>query len=370
MQVILREDFARGTQNHTVNRDLGIIYRVKVLGRKSPNSHGVQGVSGGTEYTLEALEGAIGLYEGIAVNADHPPREKPSKDRSAYDRLGRLINVRIEENELYADLQLLKSHPLAERLFEAAEKMPDAFGLSHNALGRGEIRNGIYFVVEIPEVRSVDVVADAGSTQSLFESRYMTKTLKELIESCKAPSKPKLLAALLELGDDYGAMPVEEPAPEVVGDWKADLVAAIGKLVASEDPADHDMAKKIMTMLKPGGAATTTEADEKPGGKKEEEKEEEEKMESLQRELDRLKNKDAVRELCEAEQFTPSKPQFKALLNLCEADRKELVKELREISKPKLGVRSVGAHQLSESRKEENNDVPKDADGLLAAITR
>lgn len=153
-----------------VNRAGGVIHGVKVIGRYSPNSHKEEGVTKGTEYTLEALERARPLYENASVNVDHPPRDTPNKERSAHDRLGKLRNVRLESDGLYADLHLLLKHPLAEAVLEAAERMPDAFGLSHNAKGAGQVVNGCYVINDIPLVRSVDVVADAATNKSLFES--------------------------------------------------------------------------------------------------------------------------------------------------------------------------------------------------------
>ena len=68
---------------------------------------------------------------------------------------------------------------MAERICEAAERMPDVFGLSHNAGGDGDYdKNGIFVVSNIVEVRHVDLVADPATTKSLQESRQ-TKPLKE-----------------------------------------------------------------------------------------------------------------------------------------------------------------------------------------------
>lgn len=173
----LRED-ARGSNPMRVDRAAGVIYGVKVLGRTSPNSHGVPGVES-TEYTPEAITAACALYEGVNVNANHPDRDKPGADRDMNDRIGWLSNCRVVEGELFADLNLLLTDDRSAKLFEAAERRPQLFGLSHNALGRGEVRGTKYVITEIPEVRSVDVVADAGTVNSLFESQQMTTPLRE-----------------------------------------------------------------------------------------------------------------------------------------------------------------------------------------------
>ena len=88
----LREDFARGLGTlpkgmERVDRVNGIIRKVKLCGLESPNKHDVEGVSG-TEYLSQALAEALSMYEGALCNVNHPDRDKPNKDRSAYDRFG------------------------------------------------------------------------------------------------------------------------------------------------------------------------------------------------------------------------------------------------------------------------------------------
>jgi len=162
--------------NLKVDRKNGIIRGVKILGLVSEN---------GRRYTPNAVRDAIGMYEGIRVNIDHP--EKPDDIRSAEARFGKLINVHFVEGEgLYGDLEFLRSHPMAERICEAAERMPDAFGLSHNAQGEGdENKDGIFVVSKIVEVRHVDVVADPATTKSLSEARKMPYKMREEEEEIK-----------------------------------------------------------------------------------------------------------------------------------------------------------------------------------------
>jgi hypothetical protein len=113
------------------------------------------------------------MYEGVNVNIDHPDGG-PDEQRSAWDRIGFLKNVKFVEGKgLYGDLHLLPSHPFTERILEAAEKMPQIYGLSHNAKGEGfEDKKTKKFVVnKVAEVRHVDLVADPATTHSLAESK-------------------------------------------------------------------------------------------------------------------------------------------------------------------------------------------------------
>ena len=144
-----------------VDREAGVLRGVKVLGRVSRN---------GRRYTDAALKQALRLYEGARVNINHPDRQRPSVDRAVVDRFGVLRKVQIREDGIYADLHYLRRHPLAEMIAEAAERLPDALGLSHNAEGRTSRRSDAEIVEEITRVISVDLVSDPASTGGLFES--------------------------------------------------------------------------------------------------------------------------------------------------------------------------------------------------------
>jgi hypothetical protein len=148
-----------------IDREAGVIRGVKIIGPHSLNKR---------KYPPAVLQRARGFYEGRAVNIDHP--DKPTGARSVNDRLGWLSNVRMVDSSLIGDLNLLKSDPRSARVFEAAERRPSLFGLSHNADGRVR-RDGEGVVVEeIVGVKSVDLVCDPASTQSLFESTSATAT--------------------------------------------------------------------------------------------------------------------------------------------------------------------------------------------------
>lgn len=388
LTVRLRESFASG-QAARVDRQNGIVFGVKILGKTSPNSHGLRNVEG-SDYTPECRRKAIALYEGCPVNVNHPPRDKPGAERSVYDRLGVLRNVREGADGCpYGDLHMLPSHSMAGPIMDAAERMPEAFALSHNALGRGEVRNGRYVVEEIVEARSVDVVTEGGTTRSLFESRHMKKTLRELLES--SPAKGKIRAKLLEMGE---AMPDEMALMEPDmgdgdaggGDWKQSLVDAIGVLVSSDDAENHDMARKILAMLKPAAAAgdgeyesdgetveDVEEARDSNGNgwnndkerkaaaaRMREEGEFTGTYESLQRELNALKRKDAVRDLCEAEGVKLAPAHFKAACLIeSEEDRREFVQGFRELresyprsiaSTPRTGGSRINGREVKDAK--------------------
>lgn len=386
------EELVRGAKAHKVDRERGVILGVKVVGRESVNTHGVQGVDG-SEYTAEALETSKPLYEGLKVNIDHPPRKEPGKERSSYDRLGKLVNVRVEAGELYADLELLKAHPMAERLMEAAERMPDAFALSHNALGKGDVENRKFVITSIPEVRSVDIVADGGTNTSLFESKNMAKktTVRKLLERLSKDGKAfdlarrKRLKSLLE--DDGEGLDAEmTEADDEGGDHRDHLYEA---MKACQEAGDDEMAGKIHGLLKPKKAeaqeddeeeAESQEDDESDGEEKETPEDDEaeyaepsdgdkkpaRESREVRAELRRLKDDLAVRDLCESLDFRPTATQKKALLALkTAADRKALIQESKGTGRsnaPRSSGQSI--------RPVRESAVPKTAEDQAALLLR
>jgi len=219
-----------------VNREAGTIANVKILGLVSEN---------GRQYLPAAIQAAKKLYEGVHVNIDHP-KDSPDQQRSAYDRFGKLTAIRWVEGEgLYGDLVYLKTHPMAERICEAAERMPDAFGMSHNAQGEGEEnKDGIFVVSKIVEVRHVDLVADPATTQSLSESKTnKTKIEKGLgwLESISPKTKLMERQVFNKVNDWMGAIRKKYPDRHIErnndrsGHWTAYDHLVGGKIVGVFD---------------------------------------------------------------------------------------------------------------------------------------
>lgn len=133
---------------------------VKLVGFNSKNNR---------VYTRKCLEEAIGLYEGKPVNANHA---REDQEVSIYDRLGKIQNVRMTDDGIYGDFHFLKTHPMSERILEAASKMPELFGFSHRAMGTlKSSASGPEEVSKIKNVLSVDLVSDPATTKSLMESK-------------------------------------------------------------------------------------------------------------------------------------------------------------------------------------------------------
>ena len=356
-KVDLGEDIVRG-KAHKVDRERGVILGVKILGLDSVN---------GRRYTLEAIRAAQPMYEGIGVYVNHPT--KPNDPRGVRERFGRLVNVRVEADGLYGDLEFLKSHPDANLIAEAAERMPEQFGLSHNAKGEGEDdSSGLFVVHEIVNARSVDVVTEPATTEGLFEQVNMKHTIKSLLESSwkkyakRCTKRPRLTAYMKRLieEDAYDVMDKQEEgeAPKEHEEaLKEGFRASVSHIVAdcldgNEDP--KECVKKISELLKAhdklSGGDDEAEDDmeeeepeakdkEKESGKEAEEKGEKETEE--QRRLRELEAKDNARDLCEEMGVTCDKVLLEALMHLpTEKARKRFLEREKAKSKTTAGPRS------------------------------
>jgi hypothetical protein len=195
----------------------GLIKDCHILGFKSRN---------GREYARTAVEQAIPLYEGMAVYVNHAP----GQPRTAEDRFGKLLNVRLTDDGLRGDLQYLTEHPMATRVQEDLTKNLNFFGLSHDADGKG-IRRGRKTVIEsIAKVHSVDLVSGAATVEGLLEQQ-------DAVEELEEPAAAEVAEETAQEAD------VEELAP----DHK--LVMDITKILGDAAMAPEDKRAQILELL-------------------------------------------------------------------------------------------------------------------------
>jgi len=200
----------------------------KILGFKSRNNR---------TYTREALIKAAHKYEGVKVNLDHNTGTDP---RKFSERFGRMVNVRMQNDGLYGDLQFNPAHPLAEAFKWWIKNDPTAIGLSHNATA--EVQNtatGGEIVTEIRDVDSVDLVADPATTQGLFESYTERTRLMNEDETGMAPPPA--------INTDMDAAPAGGDEGE---DFASHLGNAIMAIINDTSLSAADKRKKVLGALK------------------------------------------------------------------------------------------------------------------------
>jgi hypothetical protein len=378
-----------------IDRDAGIIYGVKVVGRYSRNNHGLTEAENGSEYSPACLREALPMYEELKVRCNHPAdRTKPGAERDVDDTFGVLKGARIESEDdgIRADLHYFKSHPMAERVLEDIERKLGVWGLSHNASAARERfdRAGRRLVIEsLAKVRSADLVDKPATNRNLWESErtHMNTTLRELLESRRKDwSKPRRLWANVLLEDEMTA-PMDAPVTVDDGGDEEDALwsgfqAAIQKVMDSYKSGEMDAkeaGKKIMDWLKAHDKLTGSEEPEAPseggeGSGSGEGGEGGNKTES--EEVVTLRAEKAARQLCESLGFAPTELQVEAIAGL-KSDKRR--RELAESYKPTVGggskfkspksaapgtVKPGGDRKKPTDRETVESEVVPAADGL------
>ncbi len=223
-----------------IDKDAGVVRRVKVLGRESAN---------GRTYSDKAMDDAAKLYEGARVNIDHD-RKEPHRERGFTEEFGTLRAVSRDADAVYADLHYYKAHNVTPLFLERAERFPAHVGLSHNADGKATRKGGKLIVESISRVNSVDVVSNPATNKGLFESKetVVKKTIREILESA-FPDTFKGCGLLEEAA--MAAMPVETPEG---GDSEDQIWAAFKQaILAAVDDDKLDIKatlKKVGDILK------------------------------------------------------------------------------------------------------------------------
>lgn len=172
VQLVEQTELKEAVLNDNILKD------VLILGAKSANKR---------VYTSDAMRNAIPLYENACVYINHSNGE-----RKLEDRFGTAKNVRLTENGLISDIEVLITHPMFAVVKEAYDLKTAKIGCSHDAVGSGVVgTDGITTINQIIKVKSVDLVSGAATTRNLRESEDLELislkeeniTLKETVEN-------------------------------------------------------------------------------------------------------------------------------------------------------------------------------------------
>jgi len=204
------------------NIEEGVLKNVKILGSVSRN---------GNLYPEATRTKAHKFLEGIHVNLNH--LTKGGSEHSVEKRIGKLVNIHEKEDGSYGDFHFLTTHPFTPTLMEAAEKMPDLYGFSINGTGTGKKHDGKFIVESIDSLRSVDLVADAGTTKTLFEGN-----MEEEVKTCEV-IMGELIAMMVSEGKEEYVKDAIKLKKKMMGDKEEEEVPAEEKesdeMVAAEE---------------------------------------------------------------------------------------------------------------------------------------
>src|SRR5262249_38214041 len=131
-------------------------------------------------------------------------------------------------------------------------------------------------ITEIARVESVDLVSNPATNKNLWEGHVMSggiplrQWLDERTADRGLPTRSRrlifeMLDYLQEQGDDDAPlMMADEPAAPAAGgaDGRSLLAQGVAALIQSGDPADHDLAQKVLKLLKPEATAPVEEEED------------------------------------------------------------------------------------------------------------
>jgi hypothetical protein len=188
LELIENEPILEATLDNDVLKD------VLFLGFKSTNNR---------EYSADALKEAVGLYDAKPIYIDHS-----STERKLSERFGTSENARFTDKGIVGDIKVLTSHPLFSVIKESYDKRTPSIGISQNAVGTGEVRDGTMIVNKIVKVISLDLVSNAASVRNLRESEDKTVQLNEQIQILTA-EKTSLAEANTKLTEQVTSLTKE-----------------------------------------------------------------------------------------------------------------------------------------------------------------
>lgn len=236
-----------GSKTGEVDLTKGIAYGVKVVGFVSKN---------GRYYKPSALQQAVPLYEGIKVYFDHVEDKDAKLGRKFGEKFGVLRKVHFVENAgVFADLHFNPKHQYAEQFAWDANNDPESLGLSHHATtltARSRDRHNRTVVEQIVKVKSVDVVPDPATTQSLFESTDMDP--KEMPDGTAADPVQMMLNTM---ASEMATIAESEGDGASKMGKLADMIRKQDKLMSMLMPARENVDPKPEGDMKPDMAEST-----------------------------------------------------------------------------------------------------------------
>ncbi len=190
----ISENFTLELQEASIDEKSLIIKNTVILGPVSLNKR---------RYPEDVQKAAVGLFEGVKAYLNHPPIGSVDP-RDVRDLIGTHKNVRVVEGKMRSDLHLIDNVTVREHVLPIAKSQPNLIGNSIVArVVMERAKDGFEEIKKIMAARSVDLVAEPGTTSGLFESHTPaamqedTMDLKTLTVEQLRTERADLIEALL-----------------------------------------------------------------------------------------------------------------------------------------------------------------------------
>jgi len=182
--LVLEEYVAASKWEDRIDEANGVVKDATLCGIKSKN---------GRRYTEKALKAAVQMYERAKINFNHPENETAGgKPRKYEERFGVAKNVRyVAGKGIVGDIHYNPKHKEADGFAWWVKNHPEAIGVSPNQRGNGKFdpKEGVMLIETITRVRSLDIVADPATSESLLEHVLEEGVLADRLEERDALEK-------------------------------------------------------------------------------------------------------------------------------------------------------------------------------------
>ena len=166
--------FEKDSMEASIDKTNHIVKNVCVFGSR----HSLNGYT----YQDKAIESLGGFTNGAKFFINHPS-ESELQDRDGTRDIrhwaGVFFNARQESDKVFADLKVRPAY--FDLVYDVATMQPNGVGNSINSRVKVfQNEKGEESIVDMDHLKSIDLVADAATTTSLFESRKEIKDTTEL----------------------------------------------------------------------------------------------------------------------------------------------------------------------------------------------
>lgn len=221
-----------------------VVYGTKILGEHSLNNR---------DYPEATQKKAVSIFEGAKAYLNHPYPEDMAKPRKVQDLIGEHRNVRYADGSTYSDLHLLDKPLVHEQVVPIVENKPHLAG--NSVVIRGRQRkgdDGRMIIEEIVAARSIDLVAEPGTTKGIYESHsqetnqmeWKDITLESFKQHCPDLVK-QLLVVTKEQEDEKTKVLATEAENKKLKEDLAARDAKIADLEIKEAKRQEDEAKEV-----------------------------------------------------------------------------------------------------------------------------
>ena len=233
-----------------IDEQAGIIHGVSVISQGIAKGHSAVENEGETPVPLEIDEHTLSQVKDCADRKTKGVKVKADHGSGILATIGYLRNFVLEKGKVVADLYLLQSSGVKERLIEMAQTIPDEFGMSIAFEGKNEMGDGVA-KARCTNILSADIVdMPAANPGGLFSAKCNSRVFLFSVPEVDKEEKPMTDAPADK------KLPEIQPEAEPAVSFESRLAACEQKMAAyeadkaeKEDMKDDSVAEPVKSEM-------------------------------------------------------------------------------------------------------------------------